>query len=78
MSPDRIEIGKTYRMSGRALDRKVIDIFSYPRGDPYVGEYQEVVVEIIGGKYPGRTAKEPLTWFASSAMCTVDELKEMT
>lgn len=69
MTPDQIEIGKTYRMSNGALDRKVLDINWYPaekRG--FIREYREVVVEIVGGKSHGKRTKESLLWFANSAV----------
>lgn len=69
MKPDKIEIGKTYRMRGRKLDRKVVDILSYPKLDKegkYIGEYQVALVEILGPK--PRKVKEYLPWLAEDAI----------
>jgi len=72
MKPDQIEIGKTYRMRGRQLDRRVIDIISTPDLDKdgkYIGEYRVALVEIIGGKAKClRPKREYLPWFAADAI----------
>lgn len=67
MTPDEIEIGKSYHMGPGRIDRRVIDIRHYPHGRPYVGEYREVESEFLGGKHPGRRVKESLEWFAEAA-----------
>jgi hypothetical protein len=67
MKPDSIEIGKTYQMLGRLLDRHVVDIIWHPAGGSYAREYREIVLEIRGGKRPGRIERGPLAWFAANA-----------
>jgi len=66
MGPDNIEIGKTYEMKRGALPRKILDIIWHPAGDPYVQEYREAIVEVLGGRR--RRAKENLDWIAANAL----------
>lgn len=74
MKKESIEIGKTYRMRGRKLDRRVVDILSLPDRDKagnYRGEYQVVVSEVVGEKPERRTVREFLPWFADDAIRAV-------
>ncbi|MCK1322179.1 hypothetical protein IVA94_15010 [Bradyrhizobium sp. 156] len=74
MKPDQIEIGKIYRMRGRKMDKRVLDIISLPDLDAkgnYRGEYRMAVVETISMK-PGRPTKEYLPWFAADAIMPLD------
>lgn len=67
MKPEQIKVGRTYRMKGRAHDRRIVDIVTCTAtiaGD--VADYQMAVVEIAGGS--GRRYKEYLPWLAMDAI----------
>lgn len=71
MKAEQIEIGKTYRMKGRKLNRRVIDVISRPVYDPtgeYAGEYRVAIIEILGGSSGCRRVKEYLPWMAHDAI----------
>lgn len=70
MKNDEIKVGKSYRMRG-SLDRHVLDILSHPAGDKFCQEYREVILEVIGGKHPGRCEKQSLEWFAYHAAAEI-------
>jgi hypothetical protein len=76
MKPDQIEVGKVYRMRGRKLDRRVLDIISLPDLDKhgnYKGEYQVAIVEIISLAPDPKPVREYLPWFARDAIAPIEK-----
>ncbi len=67
MTPDQIEIGRTYRMRGRKHDRRVVNIVTRTATvSGEIADYKMAIVEIVGGK--GRRISEYFPWFAADAI----------
>lgn len=70
MKPEQIKVGRTYRMTGRMRDRRIVDIVVYTSTVAgQIADYQMAIVEIVGGK--GRRVKEYLPWLAADALFEV-------